>query len=742
MRTAVLLGAIVVLLCSVEVTAQAQEGVVATELSWGDMLRLDARAAAIEGTSVVRPRLGLPDAPRGIAASQGPMLSALPGAGAAEAAPVPRPVRTASTPSPVLDFDGLLDNTHVIPPDTYGSVGPSHVVTMLNSDVLIQNKAGGQISKVSLASFWSSIAKNSLTDPHIQYDPVSGRWYASIAFYPDSSASGVALAVSATNDPTGGWRFFTSASGSTTYWPDYPQLGYNNRWIVISGNMFNRSSGVSNPGAFRGPGLWIFDKVSALASSGSPTVTRLNPGFDAPNRGFTMQPMQGYSPNDTLYVVEVPGYFASSDTTFLLRLSRITGTGTSPSWGTLPTSFGSGFVRVANNFNGSQIDGAQLGSAQTIDAGDSRAAGAVFRNGRLWFTHSAGLPAKIRPTPTRTAAFWYQISPQASNPILQSGVIDPGTGGVLAFPSIAVNKLDDACIGFSRMDASRYAEGAYTVRQSADAPGTTQGVVTLKAGNGPYFKTFGGGRNRWGDFSNTCVDPSDSMAFWTIQEYADTPSGSGDGSGRWATHWGKILIEAPLPVQLVSFQAARVSGGSVDIIWKTATEVNCYGFQLERSAGTTDNFTLVAGSFTHGQGTTVEPHTYAFVDAPPGPGRFYYRLDQIDLDGTVHVHDPVAVDAVTGAPLAAVPIATELMQNFPNPFNPTTDLRFRVSGSGLVTLVVHDLLGREVAVLVNEPRTAGEYTVQFDARGLPSGMYVYQLRTGTTLATKRMMLVK
>jgi hypothetical protein len=71
--------------------------------------------------------------------------------------------------------------------------------------------------------------------------------------------------------------------------------------------------------------------------------------------------------------------------------------------------------------------------------------------------------------------------------------------------------------------------------------------VTLKEGEGAYFKTFGGGRNRWGDYSSTQVDPSDDTSIWTVQEYAGAPAGAGDGSGRWSTWWGKVVGGAAAP---------------------------------------------------------------------------------------------------------------------------------------------------------------------------------------------------
>jgi hypothetical protein len=105
-----------------------------------------------------------------------------------------------------------------------------------------------------------------------------------------------------------------------------------------------------------------------------------------------------------------------------------------------------------------------------------------------------------------------------------------------------------------------------------------------------------------------------------------------------------------------------------------------------------------------------------------------------------------AVEPVSGA----IPVAFELLQNYPNPFNPTTNIGFRVSSFGFVSLKVFDVLGREVAILVNEVRPAGTYTVRWDASLFPSGVYFYRLRSGDAspssargfVQTKKLVLAK
>lgn len=183
----------------------------------------------------------------------------------------------------------------------------------------------------------------------------------------------------------------------------------------------------------------------------------------------------------------------------------------------------------------------QLGSSEGIDTDDDRILDCVYRNGSLWAAHTVFLPAS--GTVARSAAQWWQIDTAAGDlgRVLQFGRIDDPTGAIFyAYPSIAVNSNSDALIGYSRFSASQYPSAAFSLRRAADPISTTEGDETLMAGEAPYYKDFGTGDNRWGDYSNTVVDPSNDIDFWTIQEYASF-------SNNWGTWWGKIALASPTP---------------------------------------------------------------------------------------------------------------------------------------------------------------------------------------------------
>ncbi len=204
---------------------------------------------------------------------------------------------------------------------------------------------------------------------------------------------------------------------------------------------------------------------------------------------------------------------------------------------------------------------------------------------------------------------------------------------------------------------------------------------------------------------------------------------------------------APVPVELNSF-VANINGDKVTLTWRTATEVNNYGFEIQRQAVSNENSEWEAIGFVEGAGNSNSPKSYSFTDNVSASGKYSYRLKQIDLDGTFEYSDVVEVNIGT-------PVKFELSQNYPNPFNPTTTISYSIPSviarspamAGTqsivnVALTVYNALGQKVATLVNKEQAPGNYTVQFDATDLASGVYFYTLHAGKFVATKKMILMK
>ena len=206
----------------------------------------------------------------------------------------------------------------------------------------------------------------------------------------------------------------------------------------------------------------------------------------------------------------------------------------------------------------------------------------------------------------------------------------------------------------------------------------------------------------------------------------------------------------PLPVQLASFTGVRLTNSTVRLDWTTASEVNNYGFNVERRLKSEEGTSLSLSAswetlgFVQGHGNSNSPKEYSFEDKNPQAGKMQYRLKQIDFDGTYEYSQTAEVNF-------DAPVNLVLDQNYPNPFNPSTVISYRLSVISKVSLKIFDLLGREVAVLVNEYQQPGDYNFQFSISNLPagrqgsqlpSGVYFYNLTTESNSITKKMLLMK
>jgi len=185
-----------------------------------------------------------------------------------------------------------------------------------------------------------------------------------------------------------------------------------------------------------------------------------------------------------------------------------------------------------------------------------------------------------------------------------------------------------------------------------------------------------------------------------------------------------------LPVELTEFGFRKVDFG-IELHWKTATELNNSGFEIERKSQGGNWTTL---GFVRGAGTTTEAQSYSFLDRTAS-GKVQYRLKQVDFDGQFEYSNVIEVDA--GAPKQFA-----LEQNYPNPFNPTTTISYQLPVASQVSLKVYDVLGREVMTLVNGKQEAGVYNLSLNGATLSSGIYFYRLQSGNFVQTKKMMLVK
>jgi len=192
---------------------------------------------------------------------------------------------------------------------------------------------------------------------------------------------------------------------------------------------------------------------------------------------------------------------------------------------------------------------------------------------------------------------------------------------------------------------------------------------------------------------------------------------------------------APLPVELTAF-SGKVIENNVELSWQTATEVNNYGFEIQRaSASTTPIWEWKKIGFAPGHGNSNSPKEYSLTDKNPNGGsKFIYRLKQIDSDGKFEYSDEVEVELV--------PNEFALYQNYPNPFNPSTVIKYTLPTASNVKLEVFNVTGEKVTTLVEGFKNEGYYEVNFNASGLPSGLYLYRISAGAFVQTRKMILLR
>lgn len=195
-------------------------------------------------------------------------------------------------------------------------------------------------------------------------------------------------------------------------------------------------------------------------------------------------------------------------------------------------------------------------------------------------------------------------------------------------------------------------------------------------------------------------------------------------------------IQYYLPVELTSF-TARSTGDAITLEWQTATEINNNGFDIERK--TTGNDEWLKIGFVAGAGNSNSAMSYSFIDKNVKSGKYIYRLKQIDNDGAYSYSEEIVVE--TGHAMS-LPTEYSLYQNYPNPFNPTTMISYQLPEDSRVMLKIYDMVGREVASLVNEFREAGTYSVSFDASKLTAGLYIAKLTAGKYAKSIKLSLIK
>jgi len=616
--------------------------------------------------------------------SEAPMQALVPAMSPALASPVaPAPVPLTPNPTSVVacfnfDTNPVLNGGFLfIPPDPHGAAGLDHLVVIGNCVIEWRPKVG--ISNTpefqsSLKDFFSALPGSppgpgpgttlSTTgfDPKVIYDQYRGRFVAvalelwRTAAGDPSNQSRILLAVSKTSNPNDGWWLHAIDAKikiGQDHWVDYPGLACDDKAVYVTGNMYT----FTGLGSYGGTRVWIINKTPAYDGPNNSAIATPYDPFTNPNAvGTSAQPthMFGVLPNGSggrplgTFLVSYSGLTDGTDE--YLQIVELTD----------PLGGVGGPFFTLQQLNVGDIEAAaaalpnalQLGSATTIATNDRRAQNAVWRDDNLYVCASYLPPAA--PNANQTTARWWRLDTSVVAPGLteadagDAGGEDISVGAYTFFPSVMVDCQGNMALNFALSGPTVYPGAYYATRLAGDAAGTLGATCTLHAGTDWYNRTFGGGRNRWGDYSGISICPVDEGDFWVVNEYAmtrGTPTGPPAEDGRWQ---------------------------------------------------------MVAGTF--------------------------------------RLKTPTAVG---DTPVAAA----RLEQNIPNPFNPTTTIRFELESRERVTLAVYDASGQLIRTLVNDTRGPGVHDVQWDGRSArgaaqASGVYFYRLTAGSFSESKKMVLLK
>jgi hypothetical protein len=468
------------------------------------------------------------------------------------AAPQPRIGRSAVGPKSSLSegtsFLGADSNdSGFIPPDSMGAVGPTQILVFVNGRIRLFDKQGNPDPNLDVtdSAFWDSVRDDSEpTDPGVEYDRLSQRWIVS-GINTEDTNNRVMIAVS--DGPTitdqSSFDFFSFTAGSPLPGParfaDYPQLAVDNNAIYVGVNEFTSSSGT-----FAGTSVYVIRKSSV--TGGGPIVTtgfrtvssNAAQGPDSPQPAVTADP-------------SIPaGYVVGPDNQIANRIDvrRITDPGGTPAI--------SGNLVVPIPATAQPLPVPAQGTTGGLDALDDRFFEAMIAEGpdgsdSLWTVHnilvnSSGVGSAGGD---RDAARWYQLGDLGSNPptLVQSGTLfDTAASNPRFFwmPSIAMNGQGHASLNASTAGNGRRAEVAGSGRLATDPLGTTQAFDLIQSSNTGYNLGSSAPR-RWGDYSQTVVDPTDNQTFWTFQEYTSAQN-----------VWGVRVIQLKAPPPAVPDDAS------------------------------------------------------------------------------------------------------------------------------------------------------------------------------------------
>ena len=410
----------------------------------------------------------------------------------------------------------VLNGFRYAPPDTNGAIGSNNFVEFINGGYAVYDRNGARSAFTTDSQFWrnagvsAALVNQGLSDTRVKYDPGSQRWFAA-EITTSSVSNSVLLAVSKTSNPLDGWNStsYNVAGGST--FNDYPTLNIDANAVYIGSNDFTSSSG-----SFKGVTLSSIPKSSLLGvaptTAGIATFTQANSAM-----GFTPQGITNYGTGYTGSKV-----IAVSATAFnKVQVTAINNTAAAGA-----TLGATQVITVAHDGNGTLAR--QPNGSRIIDTLDDRISGTVQQVGnRIYATNAFNDGNQGSNTAPGFNSVHWMVIDATTGALLQEGLLQDASHDYFQ-PSIAANENGDVVIGYNKsganMNISSFAAIGHT---AAGVLSFTDDVLLATSAVGNYTDGFNSPPSRWGDYSATMVDPTDSNVFWTIQELASDSSNFG-----------------------------------------------------------------------------------------------------------------------------------------------------------------------------------------------------------------------
>jgi hypothetical protein len=393
-------------------------------------------------------------------------------------------------------FDPLPAATQAFyPPDASGAVGPHHVVGAYNNSLSVQDRDGNPLSLLSIYQFWANggaiQSGTAIFDPRVMYDAANDRWVLVMLTDLNEQQGALLVAVTATGDPAGVWRRYRiNVSQDPLVALDFTRMAMTADQIVITADEYWNSDYLN------GTDIFTIAKANAYSDTQAPAVVKTQPS--------SWDDFTPVSSNDN--AVRILTQDGGGIVQFELAAGQLVQTASyNP-----PVSF---YVGPSDCY--------QLGTSKELDCGDSMLHYAIFRDGALWAVQKAGASRSL-------VVVWKAAGNSAKVFVIDDPVAD------YAFPSLAVNRLGGALVGYSTMTPSTYPSAACSY---IDPTGKISVPAAVKSGEDWW------GNWRWGDYSTTLVDPLDDTSFWTLQTYG-APAFHGSHIS-WATWWSYVQVKPP-----------------------------------------------------------------------------------------------------------------------------------------------------------------------------------------------------